>query len=104
MKGRYHMARHARGTTGSTIAQDPTQHTSAAAQAASERASQTMLRQLRPAIVITLVLTIITGMVYPLATLGVGQALFPSQANGSLIYVNGKAIGSTLIGQYWTQP
>jgi K+-transporting ATPase ATPase C chain len=63
-----------------------------------------ILRQARPAIIITLVLTVITGIVYPLATMGVAQALFPGQANGSLITVNGHVIGSSLIGQYWTQP
>ncbi len=65
---------------------------------------RTVLRQLWPAIALTLVLTLITGVIYPLATMGVGQALFNSQANGSLVYVNGKPIGSSLIGQYWTQP
>jgi potassium-transporting ATPase KdpC subunit len=65
---------------------------------------RTILRQLRPAIAVTLMLTLITGVIYPLATMGVGQALFPSQANGSLVYVNGRPIGSAIIGQYWTQP
>lgn len=65
---------------------------------------RTMLRLAWPAVALTLVLTLITGIIYPLATMGVGQALFPSQANGSLVYVNGKPIGSALIGQYWTQP
>lgn len=63
-----------------------------------------LLRQLRPAILLTLLLTLITGVIYPLAVTGVGQALFPSQANGSLLKVNGKVVGSRLIGQYWTQP
>jgi K+-transporting ATPase ATPase C chain len=63
-----------------------------------------MLRQLRPAIALTVLLTVILGIIYPLATTGVAQALFPSQANGSIITVNGKQIGSALIGQYWTQP
>ena len=63
-----------------------------------------LLRQFRPAIVITLVLTIITGILYPVVTTGVAQALFPSQANGSLVYSNGKPVASSLIGQYWTQP
>ncbi|HEX6123350.1 MAG TPA: potassium-transporting ATPase subunit KdpC [Ktedonobacterales bacterium] len=65
---------------------------------------RTILRQLRPAILLTLLLTLITGIVYPLATMGVAQALFPSQANGSLVYVNGKPVASKLIGQEWTAP
>jgi K+-transporting ATPase ATPase C chain len=63
-----------------------------------------MLRQLRPAIVVTILLTVIVGIIYPLATFGVAQGLFPNQANGSIVSVNGKPIGSSLIGQYWTQP
>lgn len=63
-----------------------------------------LLRQLRPAIVLTLLLTVVVGIVYPLATTGVAQWLFPAQANGSIVSVNGKPIGSSLIGQYWTQP
>ncbi len=63
-----------------------------------------MLRQLRPAILVTLILTVILGILYPLATTGVAQGLFPNQANGSIVSVNGKPIGSSLIGQYWTQP
>jgi len=69
-----------------------------------ERTWRALLRQFRPAIVITLVLTIITGILYPVVTTGVAQALFPSQANGSLVYSNGKPVASSLIGQYWTQP
>jgi K+-transporting ATPase ATPase C chain len=69
-----------------------------------ERGWRTLLRQFRPAIVLTLVLTLLVGIIYPLVTTGVAQVLFPSQANGSLVCVNGKPIGSSLIGQYWTQP
>lgn len=69
-----------------------------------ERAPRAIIRQLRPAIVLTLLLTLITGILYPLATTGAAQALFPSQANGSLVYQNGKPVASRLIGQYWTQP
>lgn len=69
-----------------------------------EHGRRALLRQLRPALLMTLLLTLIAGIIYPLAVTGAAQALFPTQANGSLVYVNGKPIGSKLIGQYWTQP
>lgn len=69
-----------------------------------EQGRRAVLRQVRPAILLTILLTLILGIAYPLATTGAAQVLFPSQANGSIIYVNGKPIGSQLIGQYWTQP
>jgi K+-transporting ATPase ATPase C chain len=62
-------------------------------------------KYLRPAIVITLLLTIVTGFIYPGIVTGLAQLIFPSQANGSLIKAsNGQVIGSELIGQYWTSP
>ncbi len=71
---------------------------------AHESMLRTTLRQLRPAIVATLVITLITGVIYPLVVMGLGQTLFPSQANGSIIYMNGKPVASSVIGEYWTQP
>lgn len=59
---------------------------------------------LRPALVLFLVLTLLTGIVYPLVVTGVAQTLFPSQAHGSLILRDGKVVGSTLIGQNFTDP
>jgi K+-transporting ATPase ATPase C chain len=72
-------------------------------EAAPASGRRALLAQFRPAILLTLLLTLILGVLFPLAVTGAAQALFPSQANGSLVSVNGKPIGSSLIGQYWTQ-
>jgi potassium-transporting ATPase KdpC subunit len=64
-----------------------------------------LTKYLRPAVVLTLILTIVTGFLYPGLITGIAQLIFPYQANGSLVKAsNGTVIGSDLIGQYWTRP
>jgi K+-transporting ATPase ATPase C chain len=70
-----------------------------------------MKDQIRPALTTLLILTVLTGLVYPLAVTGLAQLFFPDQANGSLILHEGKGVGSRLIGQpfdaphyFWSRP
>ncbi len=63
-----------------------------------------MVSQLRPALVAFVLLSIITGLIYPFVVTGVAQIVFPQQANGSLIMQNGQVVGSTLIGQPFDGP
>jgi K+-transporting ATPase ATPase C chain len=61
-----------------------------------------ILSSFRPALVMTALFALLLGLAYPLALTGIGQVLFPSQANGSLVKVNGKVVGSTVVGQAFT--
>ena len=63
-----------------------------------------MIRHLGTSVRVTIVSVIMLGLIYPLAMTGIAQALFPRQANGSLVTVNGKVVGSSIIGQLWTKP
>ena len=71
-------------------------------QAATETVAQGSI--VRPAVTLFVVLSVVTGLLYPLAVTGVAQTVFSHQANGSLITHNGKAVGSELIGQSFTSP
>jgi K+-transporting ATPase ATPase C chain len=63
-----------------------------------------MWKQLLPGLRMTLLLTVLTGLIYPGVVTGLCQVLFPSQANGSLIVRDGKVVGSSLLGQNFTKP
>jgi len=63
-----------------------------------------MLKEIRPAISVLLILTVLTGLIYPLAITGVAQLLFPREAGGSLITLGDQVVGSALIGQNFATP
>lgn len=63
-----------------------------------------MSKMIRPALVLFVLLSAITGLLYPLAVTGAAQALFPHQANGSMVLHGGRPVGSALIGQHFSEP
>ena len=63
-----------------------------------------MIKDIKTALLLFLVLAVLTGLIYPLAMTGIGQGMFPHQANGSLIRQRGHVVGSSLIGQYFREP
>jgi potassium-transporting ATPase KdpC subunit len=63
-----------------------------------------MVKHLGTSLRMTIVSIVMLGLIYPLAMTAIAQALFPRQANGSMIVVNGKVVGSSIIGQLWTKP
>jgi potassium-transporting ATPase KdpC subunit len=63
-----------------------------------------MLKQLKPALLMTLMLCVLTGVIYPGLVTGLARVLFPRQADGSLVTVHGRVVGSALIGQAFTRP
>jgi len=63
-----------------------------------------MIKELGPGLRLTLVFTLLLGLAYPLLTTGISQLIFPSQANGSLVTVDGKVVGSSMIGQPFSKP
>ena len=63
-----------------------------------------MIKDIKTALLLFLVLAVMTGLIYPLAMTGIGQVVFPHQANGSLIRQRGHVVGSSLIGQYFREP
>lgn len=62
------------------------------------------IKHLGTSVIYTVISVIALGLIYPLVMTGISLLLFPAQANGSMVYVNGKAVGSGIIGQLWTKP
>jgi potassium-transporting ATPase KdpC subunit len=69
-----------------------------------EQIKDNTLKHIGTSVLYTIVSVIIFGLIYPFVMTGIAQVLFPWQANGSLIYANGKPVGSAIIGQLWTKP
>ncbi len=68
------------------------------------RIADNTLKHVGTSALFTIVTVIAFGLIYPLVMTGIAQVLFPWQANGSIVYVNGKPVGSAIVGQLWTKP
>jgi K+-transporting ATPase ATPase C chain len=69
-----------------------------------QKITDATIRHIGPAVMYTIVSVILLGIVYPLAMTGLAELIFPTQASGSIVYRNGHAVGSDIIGQLWTKP
>jgi K+-transporting ATPase ATPase C chain len=78
--------------------------TAGAAAAPDAENSDSTLKHLATAVLYTIVTVVLLGIAYPLAMTGIAQLIFPHQANGSMVVVGGKTVGSDIIGQLWTKP
>ena len=72
--------------------------------AKAQQITDNTVKHLGTSVIFTVVTVIAFGLIYPLVMTGIAQLLFPYQANGSIVYVNGKPVGSAIIGQLWTKP
>jgi K+-transporting ATPase ATPase C chain len=69
-----------------------------------QKMTDNTLRHLWPSVMLTLITVVLLGIIYPLAMTGLSELLLPAQANGSLVIVGGKPVGSSIIGQLWKSP
>lgn len=69
-----------------------------------QKITDNTLKHIGTSALYTIVTVIMFGLIYPVVMTGIAQVLFPWQANGSMVYVNGKSVGSAIIGQLWTKP
>jgi K+-transporting ATPase ATPase C chain len=69
-----------------------------------QKITDATIHHIGPAVMYTIVSVILLGIIYPLAMTGISELVFPSQASGSIVYRNGTAVGSDIVGQLWTEP
>ncbi len=82
----------------------PKTHGPALGQTDAKGTNDSMLRHLPTSVIFTVVSVMLLGIIYPLVMAGVGMLIFPKQANGSMVRIDGKLLGSDIVGQLWTKP